>query len=141
MPLVTITASHLVSDDEIVVVSDLVHEALVSEFGIGATDKFHILLPASTGVRVVHPPSHQGIVYSDRIVIVQVVANNTRTESQKQRLCAAINSRTVAALSFRPEDIIISLHDVPPENWSFGRHGSQRISQEQAVTCKERPRT
>lgn len=47
--------------------SDLVHEALVTEFGIGATDKFHILLPASTGVRVVHPPSHQGIVSdSDR---------------------------------------------------------------------------
>jgi 4-oxalocrotonate tautomerase len=74
-------------------------------------------------------------------VIVQVVANNTRTELQKQRLCAAINSRAVAALSFRPEDIIVSLLDVPPENWSFGRHGSQRISQEQAVTCKERPRT
>jgi 4-oxalocrotonate tautomerase len=141
MPLVTITASHLVSDDEIVVVSDLVHEALIAEFGVAATDKFHVLLPASTGVRIIHPPSHQGIVYSDRIVIVQVIANNTRTESQKQRLCAAINSRAVAALSLRPEDIIISLLDVPPENWSFGRHASQKDGQEQAVTRKEGSRT
>jgi 4-oxalocrotonate tautomerase len=139
MPLVTIIASHLVSDAEIVVVSDLVHEALVSEFGVGATDKFHVLLPASTGVRIVHPPSHQGIAYSDRMVIVQVVANNTRTESQKKRLCAAINSRAVAALSLRPEDVIISLLDVPPENSLFGRHAPD--PQEQAVTRNEELRT
>ena len=117
MPLVTVTASNSISNEELVVISDEVHEALVSEFGIATTDKFHVLLPAA---KIVHPQSHQGINYSDRIVIVQIVANNTRTELQKQRLCEAINKRVVAALSFRSEDIIINLLDVAKENWSFG---------------------
>jgi 4-oxalocrotonate tautomerase len=120
MPLVTVTASNWVSDEERVAISNEVHEALVSEFGIATTDKFHVLVPAMAGAKIVHPPSHQGINYSDRIVIVQIVANNTRTELQKQRLCEAINKRVVAALSFRSEDIIINLLDVAKENWSFG---------------------
>src|ERR1700730_11400675 len=120
MPLVTVTASNWVSDEERVAISNEVHEALVSEFGIATTDKFHVLLPAMARAKIVHPASHQGINYSDRIVIVQIVANNTPTELQKQRLCEAINKRVVAALSFRLEDIIINLLDVAKENWSFG---------------------
>jgi 4-oxalocrotonate tautomerase len=120
MPLVTVTASNSISDEELLVISNEVHEALVSEFGIATTDKFHVLWPALARAKIVHPQSHQGINYSDRIVIVQIVANNTRTELQKQRLCEAINKRVVAALSFRSEDIIINLLDVAKENWSFG---------------------
>jgi 4-oxalocrotonate tautomerase len=67
-----------------------------------------------------YSPDYLGIARSDDLVIIQITANNTRTVEKKK----AFYRRVVELLSvdpgLRPEDLFISLVDVPKESWSFG---------------------
>jgi 4-oxalocrotonate tautomerase len=63
-----------------------------------------------------------GIARSDDLVMIQITANNTRTTEQKKALFARIIGRLSQNPGLRPEDVLISLVETLPENWSFG-HG------------------
>ena len=63
-----------------------------------------------------------GIARSDNLVIIQLTVSNTRTVTQKKALYRRIVERLTASPGLRPEDILINLIEVQPENWSFG-HG------------------
>lgn len=120
MPLVTIIGSPRLSERELEEVSRQTHAALTAHYNVTQDDRFHVLIPGSTGARITVPPAYMGKSYSDRIVVIQIVANNTRTPAQKQALLNSLNERICAALDFRSDDIIICLQDVAPENSSFG---------------------
>jgi 4-oxalocrotonate tautomerase len=62
------------------------------------------------------------IARSDDLVVIQITANNTRTTEQKKALFARIVERLGKDPGLRPEDVLISLVETLPENWSFG-HG------------------
>ena len=63
-----------------------------------------------------------GIARSDDLVIIQLTVSNTRTVAQKKALYRRIVERLTESPGLRPEDILINLVEVRPENWSFG-HG------------------
>ena len=63
-----------------------------------------------------------GIARSDDLVIIQLTVSNTRTVAQKKALYWRIVERLTENPRLRPEDILINLVEVRPENWSFG-HG------------------
>jgi 4-oxalocrotonate tautomerase len=63
-----------------------------------------------------------GIARSDDLVIIQLTVSNTRTVAQKKALYRRIVERLTESPGLRPEDILINLVEVQPENWSFG-HG------------------
>lgn len=56
---------------------------------------------------------------------IQITANNTRTLEKKRALFAKIAERLAAEPGIRPEDVMISLVEVPKENWSFGNGKAQ----------------
>jgi phenylpyruvate tautomerase PptA (4-oxalocrotonate tautomerase family) len=56
----------------------------------------------------------------DDLVMIQITANNTRTIEQKKALYASIAAHLNASPGIRPENVLISLVEVPKENWSFG---------------------
>jgi 4-oxalocrotonate tautomerase len=62
------------------------------------------------------------IARSDDLVIIQLTVSNTRSVIQKKALYRRIIERLTASPGLRPEDILINLVEVLPENWSFG-HG------------------
>ena len=62
------------------------------------------------------------IARSDDLVIIQLTVSNTRTVAQKKALYRRIVERLTESPGLRPEDILINLVEVRPENWSFG-HG------------------
>ena len=62
------------------------------------------------------------IARSDDLVIIQLTVSNTRTVAQKKALYRRIVERLTENPGVRPEDILINLVEVRPENWSFG-HG------------------
>jgi 4-oxalocrotonate tautomerase len=63
-----------------------------------------------------------GIARSDDLVIIQLTVSNTRTVAQKRALYRRIVEQLTTSPGLRPEDILINLVEVQPENWSFG-HG------------------
>lgn len=126
MPLVTIIGSANLTGQDLEQISTQTHASLMAHYGVQPDDKFHILVPGSSGVRIIHSTAYKGVTYSERMVVIQIIANNTRTAEQKQRLCQSLTERVCASIDFRSEDVIISLLDVPPENWSFGIAGEAR---------------
>ncbi|GJE47829.1 hypothetical protein GOFOIKOB_0854 [Methylobacterium tardum] len=67
-------------------------------------------------------PEYVGIRHSADLVIVQIVASATRSTAQKRALYAAIADNLGRDPGVNPADVIITLVEVSPENWSFG-HG------------------
>lgn len=64
---------------------------------------------------------------SDDLLIIRIIANNTRTVEQKQALYAAIADNLGADPGVRPGDVFINLVEVPKENWSFGNGVAQYV--------------
>jgi len=72
-----------------------------------------------------------GIARSEDLVIIQLTVSNTRTVVQKKALYRRIVERLTANPGLRPEDILINLVEVLPENWSFG-HGIAHYVKDEA---------
>ena len=66
-----------------------------------------------------------GINRSDDIVYIQITLNGGRTSDKKKALYAKIAERLQAKLGIRTEDIVISLLEVSPEDWSLGNGEAQ----------------
>ncbi|MEZ5785922.1 MAG: tautomerase family protein [Xanthobacteraceae bacterium] len=70
----------------------------------------------------VYGAHYLGISRSDDLVMVQLTVSNTRKLAQKQALYRRIVERLAERPGVRPEDVLINLVEVHPDNWSFG-HG------------------
>jgi len=66
-----------------------------------------------------------GVSRSDDIVYIQITLNGGRTTDKKKELYAKIAERLNAKLGIRTEDIVISLLEVSPEDWSLGNGEAQ----------------
>jgi 4-oxalocrotonate tautomerase len=71
------------------------------------------------------------IARSEDLVIIQLTVSNTRSLVQKKALYRRIVERLTANPGLRPEDILINLVEVLPENWSFG-HGIAHYVKDEA---------
>lgn len=114
MPLVRISHPAGVDPNAL---SEGVHRALVEAFNVPKDDLFHIVTEHTTGI--IHTPAYLGVTYSDRLVLVQITANEGRTVAMKKDLYAKVADNLHAA-GVRREDVVISLVEVKKENWSFG---------------------
>ena len=61
-----------------------------------------------------------GIDRSSDIVFIQITLNGGRTVEQKKALYAKIASNLTDDPGIRPEDLVITLYEVSPEDWSLG---------------------
>jgi 4-oxalocrotonate tautomerase len=98
-----------------------VYDAMRETFDVPVDDKFMVLHEHQEGA-MDFGASYLDIERSQDLVMIQITANNTRTVEQKQALYAAICKNLGRDPGVRPEDVFISLVEVPKENWSFG-HG------------------
>jgi len=64
---------------------------------------------------------------SDDIVYIQITLNGGRTTDKKKALYAKIAERLSKNLGIRTEDVVISLLEVSPEDWSLG-HGEAQYA-------------
>jgi len=107
-------------------IGECVHEALVEVFSVPADDRFQIITEHG-----------RNLVY----VIVQVTSTRDGSEEKK----AAFYRRTVELLhaqaGVRPENVFISLVEVPKENWSFGNGIAQYAQLEKSGTVEHRPQS
>ncbi|MDB5583653.1 MAG: 4-oxalocrotonate tautomerase [Bradyrhizobium sp.] len=106
-------------------VSAAVQDALMAVLGVPPDDFFQIfhVLPRA---RFRHTPSFLGLVYSDDLIILEVTFISGRPAEKRLALLAAINKAVVAAAGISPDDLMITLYEVPGENISFGQGLAQR---------------
>lgn len=96
-----------------------IYEAMLETFNVPKDDKFMVVDEYDPD-NFVFDKTYLNIARSDKFVLIQITANNTRTIEQKKALYARIVERLGEDPGIRPEDVFISLVEVLKENWSFG---------------------
>jgi 4-oxalocrotonate tautomerase len=135
MPLVRIDLKEA-STERRLRIADSVHEALVEALGIPPDDRFQIV--TEHGRNLIYDRSYLGISRSDDIVIVQVTLNAGRSEEKKAAFYRRVADLLHAKAGVRPEDVFISLVEVPKENWSFGNGVAQYAAPATSTAVEKR---
>jgi 4-oxalocrotonate tautomerase len=128
MPLVRIAFRAGKSAQYRQAVAEEVHRALVEAASVPELDRFQILTEHAAG-DLIYDPTYLGIKRSDDIVMIQITLNQ-RTQAVKVALYKAIAARLAKNPGMRPEDVLISLVPVAPEDWSFGDGKAQYVKTE-----------
>jgi phenylpyruvate tautomerase PptA (4-oxalocrotonate tautomerase family) len=106
-------------------VADEVHRSLVEVAGVPELDRFQ-LLNEHAPTDLIYDPTYLGINRTDDIVMIQITLNQ-RTQAVKLAIYKTIAARLAKNPGIRPEDVLISLVPVAPEDWSFGDGRAQYV--------------
>ena len=75
-----------------------------------------------------HTPSFVGMQYTDDLIILEISFIHGRPKETRLALLKDINTRVAAAANVSPDDMLITLYEVPGENISFGQGEAQRAN-------------
>ncbi len=109
-------------------VADGVHAALLESASVPEQDRFQVLTDHAPA-DLIYDPSYLGINRSDDIVVIQITLNQ-RTQQVKLALYQSIAAKLAKNPGVRPQDVLISLVTVMPEDWSFGQGKAQYVKSE-----------
>jgi 4-oxalocrotonate tautomerase len=96
-----------------------IYQAMRETFDVPEEDRFMVITEHNDDT-FSFSRSYLGIERSDDLVLIQITANNTRTVEKKKALYARLAERLGRRPGVRPQDVIVSILEVPKENWSFG---------------------
>lgn len=108
-------------------ISDGVHRAMVEAVNVPALDRFQVITE-HTPDSLIYDPTYLDIDRTDDVVFVQITLNAGRSIEQKRALYARTTELLAESPGVRPQDVLISLVEVPRENWSFGNGEAQYAS-------------
>ena len=109
---------------------DGLYQAMRESFDVPEGDRF-MTISEHDEPDFSYGADYLGIARSEDLVIIQLTVSKTRTVVQKKALYRRIVERLTANPGLRPEDILINLVEVLPENWSFG-HGIAHYVKDEA---------
>jgi 4-oxalocrotonate tautomerase len=119
MPLIRIDVPDSLPQSSHRLVVDVVYDALRSELNVPEDDRFAVVgAHDATGLQI--DRTYLGIDRSAAALIIQVTLNAGRDVTLKRAFYAAVAGGLHDRAGIRPEDVIISLVEVTPDNWSFG---------------------
>jgi 4-oxalocrotonate tautomerase len=125
MPLVRIALREGKPADYRSAIANEVHQALVEVANVPELDRFQILTEHAAG-DLIYDANYLGVKRTDDIVMIQITLNQ-RTQAVKLAIYKAIAARLKKSPGVRPEDVLISLVPVAPEDWSFGEGKAQYV--------------
>ncbi|GAA4287988.1 tautomerase family protein [Georgenia daeguensis] len=125
MPLVRIDLPEATPPEYRQSIVEVVYEALVDAVGAPVNDRF-MIVSEHEPENLVMDPTYM-VERTERALIIQITFNAGRTVEAKKNLYRAIASGLHERIGLRPEDVFISLVDVPKENWSFGLGEAQYV--------------
>jgi 4-oxalocrotonate tautomerase len=128
MPLVRISMREGKSSQYRRAVADGVHGALIEAASVPELDRFQILTEHAPA-DLIYDPTYLGVNRSDDIVMIQITLN-ARAQNVKVALYKAIAERLAQNPGVRPQDVLVSLVSVQPEDWSFGDGKAQYVKTE-----------
>lgn len=101
--------------------------ALTSELGIPADDCFQVLTEHSPD-HLIYDPHYLGIERTDDVVFVQIALRRGRTPDARCSLYRAIVRNLADDPGLRPGDVLITLLENDPVDWSVGNGEAQLLS-------------
>ncbi|WP_216898330.1 tautomerase family protein [Nocardia alni] len=129
MPFIRIDALHADSE-RLEALGRAVHEAMIATIGIPVDDRFQVLT-SHDGSRSTlrHDPSFLGIDHDD-MVFVAITLRGGRTPEQKKALYRRIADLAHQYAGVEPRNVLITLTENEPLDWSFGNGVAQYAEQE-----------
>ena len=124
MPLVRVSLREGKSEDYRRAVGKAVNRALLEAANVPAGDEFQIISEYDSA-GLIYDPDYLDIHRDDDVVFVQITLNEGRSVDVKRALYARIAELLAEQPGIRPENVVISLVEVPKENWSFGNGVAQ----------------
>src|SRR6201987_6386319 len=115
------------NEDRIAKVSGAIQAALMNTLRVPPED-FYQLIFEFPKKRFLHTPSFVGMRYNDDLIILDLTFIQGRSKETRLALLKDINNRVTAAAGISPDDLMISLYEVPGENISFGQGEAQRAN-------------
>jgi hypothetical protein len=106
-------------------VSSAIQNALMGVLGVPPEDFYQIIhvLPRN---QYLHTPAFVGMTYSDDLILLEITFISGRPKEIRLALLKTLNDGIVAGAKISPDDLLITLYEVPGENISFGRGLAQR---------------
>jgi len=101
-------------------IGEAIQRAMVETINVPADDRFQIFTEHSVE-ELVYDPDYLGVKRSEGLVVIQSTLNAGRTLDQKRARDRAVAENLAKDPGLRSEDILVSLVEVPKENWSFGK--------------------
>ena len=126
MPLVRIDLRRGKSPEYRKAICDGVYRAMRETFNVPEEDRFMVVNEHDDD-NFSFSRSYLNIMRTEDLVIIQITANNTRTVAQKKAFYARVVELLSGNPGIRPEDVLISLVQVTPEDWSFGHGMAQYV--------------
>lgn len=110
--------------DRMAKVSAAIQAALMNTLRVPAEDFYQLIFELPKN-RFLHTSSFVGMHYTDDLIILDLTFIQGRPKETRLALLKDINVRVAAAASLSTDDILISLHELPGENISFGQGEAQ----------------
>jgi len=101
-----------------------VYLAMRESINIPENDRFATVTELEDG-NYNNSGDYMDINRSDDIVFIQITLNSGRSTEKKKELYATIAERLKTKPGIRKEDVVISLLEITPENWSLGNGEAQ----------------
>src|SRR5258707_8766565 len=106
-------------------VSGAIQAALINTLRVPAEDFYQLIFELPKN-RFLHTPSFVGMHYTDDLIILDVTFIQGRPKETRLALLKDINTRVAAAAGVSPDDIMITLYEIPGGNISFCKGDAQR---------------
>ncbi len=128
MPLVRIDVQEGRTAEQLRRIADVVQEVMLDVFAAPARDRYQIITEHPVG-QIIVQDTGLGIERSGGVVVLQIFEQG-RDAEQKQAAYAALAERLEARCGVRPEDLIVSMTENTPADWSFGMGRAQFLTGE-----------
>jgi phenylpyruvate tautomerase PptA (4-oxalocrotonate tautomerase family) len=128
MPLAKIhVAEGRYDEARIAKVSGAIQAALINTLRVPPEDFYQLIFELPKN-RFLHTPSFLGLNYTDDLIVLDVTFIQGRPKETRLALLKDINRRVAEAAAVSPDDIMITIYEVPGENISFGQGEAQRAN-------------
>jgi 4-oxalocrotonate tautomerase len=124
MPLVRISIPEGRDKDFATAVGEGIHDAMVATIDIPADDHFQVITEHDKSL-LVADPHYLGINRSDGAILVQITLRRGRSDDKKRALYRTIVENLQARAGLRKEDVLVTLTENEPIDWSFGNGVAQ----------------
>jgi phenylpyruvate tautomerase PptA (4-oxalocrotonate tautomerase family) len=120
MPLVNIELLAGRTDQDLRLIGDAVHEAMVEHLNVPRRDRFQVVTEHSAAT-LQFDRHYLDIERSDQFLMVRVTLSASRTAEAKSAFYARLAELPVERIELRPEDLAVILVENERTDWSFGR--------------------
>ena len=114
--------------DELRVLLDAAHDAVVAAFEVPDGDRYQVVHQHPAGELVVHDTG-LGIPRTDDVVVLQMTSRQ-RSREQKERFYALLVKNLERECGIAPSDVVVSVVENSDADWSFGHGRAQFLTGE-----------